>query len=931
MSAVSNSFAQNQNRALADSLIRKLPDQKDDTHKVKILRKISSLYEYANPEDGLQYALQCLALAEKLDWQKGIANAYDVLGAYSLNKAEFPKALDYYFKALKINEALKDKQATSVVIGNIGTVYTAESNYPKALEYFFKGLAMSTELGDKEGISINMTNIANVYLYQEKFKEALDYDLRALDGYKEVGNKEAMLATVVNIGTIYHYLKDINKELEYFYKGLKINEELGNKLYDASILGNIGNTYLNLAKEKTENRAANLEKAIDHLKQSIAICKEIELLDAWIRFALALSEAYQLSENYKEALTSFREYKKLEDSVFSNDNKLKIAGLETKREADLKEKQMEINRLQESSKKKERLLYIAGIGLLSFSTVQAFRSYRRQQRLTKQKEAANNELIDEKAKLVEEKERSDKLTAELKETIVQKDELTSQLEISAEMKTKFLANISHELRTPITLLTGMLELMRNKESKKDEKREERLEVAYNNSRRLQFMVEEILDLSRLETSAAKLSLETKDIVPVLKRMTYAFETIIEKEYLTLEFTEHNTAGVHISVDEMMLEKVVNNLVYNAIKFNVRGGWLKIDAALSGNGKHFIFSVRNSGSGIKPEDLPHVFDRYYQGDSSTPKAEGVGIGLSLVKEFTLLMGGTVDVRSSQEEGTKFTLHFPVIEAQALPVKDEETWEPPNMAWEHFPDRQTVLVVEDNLEMRYYVREILSGNVNVAEASNGREALAWLERNKADLVISDLMMPEMGGGELIANLKNNEAYKKIPVITLTALADAGSKMNLLRLGIDDYIVKPFYAPELRVRVYNLLNNQEERRQFEQKPAVPDDVPVGNKEADDFRETVVAFVLARMKTIDVSVYDLAYHMNMSERQFYRLAKKLTGCTPAQLIREVKLQKAYELLLGGTIYKLDDVARRVGYEDTAYFSRQFMERFGKRPTELI
>ena len=168
-------------------------------------------------------------------------------------------------------------------------------------------------------------------------------------------------------------------------------------------------------------------------------------------------------------------------------------------------------------------------------------------------------------------------------------------------------------------------------------------------------------------------------------------------------------------------------------------------------------------------------------------------------------------------------------------------------------------------------------------------------------------------------------------LTALADTKNQLNMLRLGIDDYIVKPFSAPELRVRVYNLLHNLEERRLFEAAPVDLDDIPMESHEAETFRERVTSFVIKRISNMNVSVYDLAFELAMSERQLYRLAKSLTGCTPAQLVKEVRLQKAYELLLGGTINKLSDVTKQVGFEDPNYFARQFYERFGKRATDFL
>jgi YesN/AraC family two-component response regulator len=195
----------------------------------------------------------------------------------------------------------------------------------------------------------------------------------------------------------------------------------------------------------------------------------------------------------------------------------------------------------------------------------------------------------------------------------------------------------------------------------------------------------------------------------------------------------------------------------------------------------------------------------------------------------------------------------------------------------------------------------------------------------------MMPEMNGEEFVTLLKENVQYRQVPVITLTALADSTSRLNMLRLGIDDYISKPFDAAELRVRVYNLLSNLEERRTFNSKQAEPDDTSEDVKDASEFKNKVTTFVLARMKTFNISVYDLASELAVSERQLYRLAKSLTGYSPAQLIKEIRLQKAYELLASGTINKVEDVARQVGFEDSNYFSLQFLSRFGKRPAAFL
>jgi YesN/AraC family two-component response regulator len=265
-------------------------------------------------------------------------------------------------------------------------------------------------------------------------------------------------------------------------------------------------------------------------------------------------------------------------------------------------------------------------------------------------------------------------------------------------------------------------------------------------------------------------------------------------------------------------------------------------------------------------------------------------------------------------------------------DEENFlQPPAENWADFITEPLVLIVEDNEEMRYYLKKILDGKVKLAEAENGREALSWLEKNNPDLIISDIMMPEMDGRELMVRVKNNKDWRKIPVIMISALADPENEMGMLRLGIDDYIVKPFNPAELRIRAYNLLKNLIERKAFNEQQPEADDVPVDSIQGDEFRNKIEAFVLARIKNTNVSVSELAFELSLSERQLFRLAKSLTGYSPAQLIKEVRLKKAYEILVTGQVTKIEDLAKRVGFENPGYFSRQFMNRFGKRPTEFL
>lgn len=953
------SAAQIQDRAKLDSMLKVLSRgiYKEDSNEVKLLCAIAKEYEKNDAKLALTYVSRALKLSERLEYEYGKGLCFGVLG--DLARPDYDNAFKYHFKALKVFETLKDDARIAYSLRDIGGLYFDMEKFNESLYYFKKSSAYFEKQKDTALISDALNTIGAAYISLHDNEKGRQYFLLSLKYAEQIGDSIRIALRLRNIANIYLDERDYNNALAFLHRSVGLIKDVQSRSY-ATIADEVAVVYLELAADTitkiwpdslvSANKNTNLAKALEYLSRADAAYTRSGRYNLW-HFSV-YAEALALAGRHKEAFGKLKRYNELKDEELSKDVQLKVAEQGIKREEELKENQIAINRIQNNNKYIERAFFIVSALLLGVIMFLIWRNYKKQKKANTDMAFANRQLADEKVKLQianrnisEGKDRSDELAISLQESIIHKDALAEQLALSADMKTRFLANISHELRTPVTLLTGLLELVNSEEELKGQsstgdkngqghdRNKERLQVAYANGRKLQYMVEEILDLSRHETSAAKLDLSVTEAGPTLKRMIFAFETFIEKERITLHFSEYNVPGLYISVDESMLEKIVNNLVYNAIKFNEPGGTIKVNFFASDDRKQFIFTINNSGSTIKPEDQPHIFERFYQASQTkVVKADGVGIGLSLVKELTSLMNGTIDVASTEGAGTTFTLQFPVV-AEALPEsqKQEQQQELPVEQWEHFAERQTVLIVEDNTEMRYYLREVLADKVNLAEAANGKKALEWLVDNKADLIISDMMMPEMGGEEFVNHLKSNETYRKIPVITLTALADGDNRLNMLRLGIDDYIVKPFNAAELRVRVYNLLNNLEERRQFANKPTEQDDISVEGKEAEGFRNRVTDFVLERMKRGDISVYDLAFEMAMSERQLYRLSKNLTGCTPAQLIKEVRLQKAYELLLSGSINKLDDVAKQVGFEDPNYFSRQFLERFGKRPVEFI
>jgi adenylate cyclase len=391
-------------QALLDSMLAELPMAKEDTNKVNLLNDLSWDYAQINPDEGIKYGLQGLALAEQLGWKKGIAKADNNLGNNYQSKSDYPKALEYYFKSLKMNEALGDKGSIARITRSIGNVYSRQSDYAKALEYYFKVLKMKETLGDKDNIARTIGNIGLVYAGQGDYPKALKYHSKALKMYEELGNKSGIARTTSNIGNVYSEQSNYPQALKYYFKSLKIFEELGDKQGIAMTSGNIGlvcgrqsdytqavdyfQSSLQLAKELGDKymmalslnnigsayiaiigkprvvstkpeierrpavsipagREALLAAAIDHLQRGLAICKEIEALDRMMECYAVLSEAYKLKGDYKKSLEMSDNFHAIKDSVFSQENKEEILKMGMKNE-------YERQRLRDSLKTAEK-------------------------------------------------------------------------------------------------------------------------------------------------------------------------------------------------------------------------------------------------------------------------------------------------------------------------------------------------------------------------------------------------------------------------------------------------------------------------------------------------------------------------------------------------------------------------------------------------
>lgn len=530
-------------------------------------------------------------------------------------------------------------------------------------------------------------------------------------------------------------------------------------------------------------------------------------------------------------------------------------------------------------------------------------------------------------------------------------EQSEQLKSLDLAKSRFFANISHELRTPLTLLTSPIKTLL-KENQLAEKQTQLLQMAERSGQQLGQLINAILDLRKFEMGKMTVMAEPTELRPYFQTNFAQFESLAEQKQidytLVLDMPDKTTADL----DRGKCRQVLFNLLSNAFKFTPAGG--KIEARVQVAEHQLQLSISDSGSGIHPDDLPHIFDRYFQSNHPDKPVEGgTGIGLALCREYAQLFGGTITAESTLGQGAVFRVAFHIKMSQVeatnfiLPISPNGSIAPDETASVSLPDgatsapataKSSILVVEDNPDLREYIRFVLQDKYHVVTAENGQAALALLttpaSRIIPSLVLSDLMMPVMDGYQLLERLKSDDATRHIPFVMLTARAEAQDKLKALRIGVDDYLAKPFDEEELLVRIENLLENQAARQKAmaDDAPALEATVaPLLSQPDREWLETFEAYVQNHYSSDILSVASLAYKFAMSESTLLRQLKRLTGLSPLQYIQEVRLNEARRLLENRAYNSIAQVASKVGYDDARTFTRSFKQRFGKLPSEMM
>lgn len=872
-----------------------------------------SEYQKGNYLESISLARDFIAKYPKKD--SVLAYAYNYLGNAYYRFDDYDIALDCYLKAKKIYESVGKYTGVSNVLGSTGLIYNNLKDYDQALKYYLKANDLR-KTHNIEPDSYNYTQIARLYTRIGEYENSslyLDSAIQfAISKKNKFNESYAIRSQGYNL-----YRQDRFLEARPFYEKARLGYLEANSIDNAS----------DCTKKIAYGcfHLGNYDEAMDLSESLLPIAYSTNNLIDVVEISRLMYKILIKQEKYQEAILvkkSLDEAQKTIDSKQRESSKYKIQmRFEAEKRANENEllKQQKIAN-EETIRAQNILLISIGIGLFLVIIV-ALAIYRIY-------------LINKR----------------LSNKIQQQSERLKQLD---EAKSRFFANISHDLRTPLTLIMGGIDqVLKSEDLLLTDKAERQLKTGLLNGERIIHLTNEINELIKLEDGKLTIHRSYVDIDKMLKLFVKMFDSMAELKGIHLSYSKSIFDGEPIAlIDPKQFEKVLFNLITNALKHTKKDD--SVTVALNKEGGKLVISVIDSGEGIPEQNLPYIFERYYQAPETTFKTqEGFGIGLALVKEIINKHDALINVKSKMGQGSEFIIAIDqesvspeeVIHLHELAYSDQtrglfreldepiDAKKPVVNITRSNPSgsKQTLLIVEDHPEVREFIQNIVETKYHVLTAPNGQRALKVLDKEDVDLIITDLMMPWFDGFELLEKLKQSEKLKKIPALVLSARTSEEDKTRVLSQGVNDFLCKPFRPEELLLRIENLLerkeiwNNNNEGALFINNQQTLDEIE------QSLIKKVESLILERIDDPNLAVNYLADQIAVSERKFYRMIKKMTDSTPFEFIKEVRMQYASRIIKEKNISSASEVAKAIGMNNVSHFNTQFKKRFGKTPIEF-
>ena len=562
-------------------------------------------------------------------------------------------------------------------------------------------------------------------------------------------------------------------------------------------------------------------------------------------------------------------------------------------------------------------------------------------RRTKALETQTEELSRQNEMLFQQNEEIKRQNDEILQQKTKMEQLNSKIQELTIDKLAFFTNITHEFRTPLTLIIGPIE--RALKLSTNPKVIEQLNFVDHNSKHLLSLVNQLMDFRKVETDNMPISLQNGNFQTFIEDVLLPFRALTQENGVRINLYLHMQSP-YIMFDREAMTKIITNLVGNAEKYTPQNGHIDIYAASLVNAKKLYLCVSDSGNGIVEADIERVFNSFYQSksDDSHSNKPGSGIGLYLCKKLANLLGGDIEAGNKKSHGARFRLTLPLSTQNESPVavssfindvSDGDTSDDETIIDENY--RMTVLIVEDNSEMRQYIRTVLSDNYSILEASDGNNAIQVLNSHMVDLILSDMMMPGMNGLELTKAVRANMNFSHIPIIILTAKTSRDTQLECLHVGADDYITKPFDEAMLQAKISSLIENRKNYQKRFQNDMNVESLHIAEDSYDKkFMEKVMKVIKENYKNPEFEVGDLVEAMGVSKTLMNKKMQSLTQQSAGPFIRSYRLKVAHDLIIKNRIthnMNISEIAYEVGFNDPKYFTRCFTKQYNATPSSIM
>lgn len=888
----------------------------------------TAYYVLSDFSTSVDYYQQALDMLDQEKYPDEASSYYNDIGTIYKEWGNRTKALEYFMTALDINNRINNKRYKSANLENIGSIYFEEGNHEMALYYFNEALTIEKEIDNIFGMAQTYVTLSSIHMELSNTDSCFYYLRNALKCYNHVDDKLGLGNTYSKFGEAYAHNKNHERSLNHFNMAVDIFVKIGNEKGLAQAFAGIGNSYY---------QTGNFERAEEYYIKSVDIALKANIVYLLMNNYRKLAKIFEAKNNSKKEATFLKHYIEIKDTIYQQEKQKQVSELLERFDSERKENEIILlnqqNEISQNRLFRQRVITAAVVVLLILTALGVFLLFTRY----RQKKRVNL-LLQNKNKEIEEKQ------IRIEAQNVKLENQAEKLKELDEMKSRFFTNISHEFRTPLTLILGPAELLIERADNPNEKAS-LMSVKYN-AQKLLGLINQLLNISKIEKGMVKMKLSKGNICEHIVFITEMFSSQINEKGLSLEVICNDKPLIG-DFDKEKIEHICLNLLSNAIK-NTDEGKITVSIMKSEETGWVRIRVSDTGKGIEKKKIPFVFDRFYMADE-TEKA-GSGIGLAFTHELIKVYKGNIFVDSEMGKGTTFTVDLPFSKNAFEPdvythIEDvdsqhivQQTFE----AEDNFilkkekesaknKNSETILIVEDHSELRTFISDNFIDSYNILEAENGKEGIELALKMLPDFIITDIMMPVVDGIELAKTLKNNEKTSHIPIIMLTAKASEESKISGLETEVDDYLTKPFSIRELRIRIKNILKiRQKLREKYNRSIEVKPSEITCNSIDEQFISKILQLVEENMSNPDFSVETLCELAGISRSALHNKIKSLLNQSTTEFINTIRVKRAAQLIKrkAGSI---SEIAYDVGFNNLSYFNKVFKSHFHITPKEMM